>query len=49
MLGLKPDMKRVNLKISGYLHQKLMEERARTDKSLNLLIEEAIKQKYANK
>lgn len=49
MNDLKPTFKRVNLKISGSLHQTLMEQRAKTDKSINLLIEEAIRQKYETK
>ena len=46
MKNLKPQIKRVNLKIDKYLHQRLMEERAKTDKSLNLLIVEAILKTY---
>ena len=33
---------RVNLKLPQYLHQKLMLEKARTYKSIQLLIEESI-------
>ena len=49
MKNLKPEMKRVNLKIEKYLHQILLQEKAKTYKSINLLIEEAIKKVYIKK
>lgn len=46
MKSLKPEIKRVNLKLDSYLHTKLMQVRAKTDKSIQLLIVEALIEKY---
>jgi len=47
MKELTVEIKRVNLKLPKYLHRILLEEKARTYKSINLLVEEAIKKTYA--
>lgn len=46
MENLKVEMKRVNLKLPKSLHQILLQHKARTYKSIQLLIEEAIRKTY---
>jgi predicted HicB family RNase H-like nuclease len=48
MKDLKPKIKRLNLKIALSTHQLLMNEKAKTYKSINLLVEEAIIKNYGN-
>ena len=49
MKELKPQIKRLNLKIALSTHQLLMNEKARTYKSINLLVEEAVINNYDQK